>query len=358
MNNFLKEKGLEAILVSNPANILYQIGNYGFSEKERECFILILRNKKYIITDKRYSEGLKKRIKNYEVLDLGAINFITNDYSNILKKLRMKKLGIEKANLTVFEFENLKKHGFNFIDFDFSDKRKFKDKEEIQNIKRACSVGDLAFEFIINEIKIGVSEIEIVRLLESYIKSKKCELSFQPIVAFGKNSAIPHHLSSNTKLINNQIILIDFGVKINDYCSDMTRTIYFGKAPEKFKNMYLSTLRAQQAAIKYLKDNLKNNKQIKASEVDKISRDFLTSRGFPNLIHALGHGIGIEVHEKPVLSPTSEDLIQNGMVFSVEPGIYFPNYGGVRIEDLVLVRDGFAELISKAKRGIIEIDDK
>ena len=334
-------------LISSIPNIIYYTGYSGFSETEREAFLLITKKRKFIITDSRYSQDLKK-IKGFEVFEIPAKRFLKNGHSQILKKLRIKQLGIEANNLTVSEYNSLRK-SVKLVPVDLSRLREIKQTEEIKNIKKACKIGDMAFEYLVKQIRLGVTEKELGAKLEMFIKNKNADISFKPIIAFGKNSAIPHHVPNSTKLKKNQIVLLDFGVKINNYCSDMSRTVFFGKAPEEFKKMHQVVLEAQEKAIEFM------NGQLFARDIDKVARDYIAKLGYPDIIHSVGHGIGIEVHESPTLSPDSKDIIKNGMVFSVEPGIYVPGFGGVRIEDLVLVREGYAQLISNARREIIEL---
>lgn len=343
-------KNPDANLISSAKNISYISNISFFSETEREVFLIISKNKKFLITDRRYSEEIRNKTIGFEIIDSGALNFIANETKEFFKKEKIKSLGFEENNLTVSEFKNLSKN-INLIPIDLKSLREIKTNEEIKLIKRACKTTDSAFKFILSKLKVGVTERSIAHELEDYFKNKNVSNSFQPIVAFGKNSSIPHHESNNTKLRKNQIVLLDFGVKVSGYCSDMTRTVFFGKADAKFKRMYQTVLDAQKIAIGKIIDG------IKASEIDKAARDFIIKNGYPNIIHSVGHGIGLEVHESPSVSPKSKDIIKNNMVFSIEPGIYLNEYGGVRIEDLVLVRPTKVELISKAKRGLIELND-
>lgn len=343
-------KASDATLISSVPNIIYLTKYSGFSETEREAFILLIGSKKYLISDSRYSEALEKQTVDFEIINSGAINFISNA-KNFFKENKIKTLSVEENNLTLAEYKLLKKIA-KIIPSDFSKKRIIKTGQEIENIKRACKIGDLAFVHILTRLKIGITEQQVSDELITYFKSKQADLSFKPIVAFGAHSSVPHHESSNTKLGNDQIVLLDFGVKVNNYCSDISRTVFFGAANEEFKRMHKTVLEAQQNAIKKIKLNTK------LSEIDKAAREYILDQKFPNIIHAVGHGIGIEVHEPPTVSPNSKDLVKDGMVFSVEPGIYIPGFGGVRIEDLVLVRNGKAQLISRAEREIIEVHDR
>ncbi|MDP3733126.1 MAG: M24 family metallopeptidase, partial [Candidatus Daviesbacteria bacterium] len=200
---------------------------------------------------------------------------------------------------------------------------------------------DLAFDFILKKIQSGITEKEIAKELENFIKYKGAVISFPSIVAFGKNSSVPHHQTGDKRLtINDKLILLDFGVKINGYCSDMTRTIFFGKPSGKQRKIYETVLEAQKRAVDFVNKQIKNGKIIKAKEVDQVAREYIKSKGFFDIPHSLGHGIGLEVHEHPNLSPKSKDILKEGMVFSIEPGIYIQGEGGVRIEDLFVLEKG------------------
>lgn len=354
---------LDGILISNPVNITYLLGvDFGFSLSERECLLLITKNlpaskagEKLIITDKRYSEVVKKQVKTFTVIDTGIHNFLKNESEDLFKKLKIKTVGFEENNLTVSEYNSFKKIA-NLKPIDLNKLRIIKTDAEIKNIKLACKIADQAFSYILKKIKLGISEKEIANLIESFIKEKNAETSFKSIVAFGKNSSIPHHQTSDIKLKKDQIILLDFGVKFNNYCSDMTRTVFFGSATTEFKRMYKAVLTAQEKAIQYINSQLSMaNGKLLAKDIDKIAREYILKQGFPNIIHSVGHGIGIEVHEAPHISPNSNETIKDGMVFSVEPGIYIEGYGGIRIEDLVMVTAKGGQLISNARREIIEV---
>lgn len=344
---------LDGILISSPANIIYFTRYSGFSNVEREAFLLVFKRKKIIITDSRYSEEVKSNALGFKVLEIPAGKFL-KESSQILKNLKIKTLGFEEDNLTFSEYNLLKKF-VKLTPLNLSNLRILKSKKEIENIKLACKIADQEFQFIIKELKLGVSEKEIAEKIISFIKSLGADISFYPIIAFGKHSSVPHHLSGTTKLKQNQIVLLDFGVKINNYCSDMTRTVFFGSASAEFKRIHQTVLDAQKKTIQFLKSSIINHKSITGRDIDAVARKYIKSSGYPNIIHSVGHGIGIEVHESPHLSPTSKDRIIQGMVFSIEPGIYITGYGGVRIEDLVAVTKKGLELISHSNREIIEV---
>lgn len=341
-------KDADALLISSTANIKFLTGYSGFSEIERECFLLLSKNKKYLITDGRYTEAVNKKVSGFEIIEYGAPSFISGD-NPLLKKLANSKLGIEENNLTVSEFNKLNKLFRSFVNIDLSELRKIKNKDEVKKIKNTCKLADQALSFALDKLKVGITEKEVAGEIVYFLNKKGADISFEPIVAFGPNSALPHHQSGRTKLKKNSIVLFDLGARENNYCSDLSRTVFFGKAPEKFKQIYQTVLEAQEIAIQTIKPG------IKASEIDKAARDYIISKEYPNIIHSVGHGIGIDIHESPLISPGSEETITKNMIFTVEPGIYLPGYGGVRIEDVVLVGKNNAELISHSNRNIIEV---
>lgn len=345
----LNEDKLDGLLVSSVSNISYLTGYTNFSEREREAFLIITKNDQFLITDGRYKEAVIKQVPHFKLLEISY----NTSLKIILKNLKDKinTLAIEEDNLTVSEFKLIKKHFKRLKHFEASLLRSVKNSKEIKKIDKACKIGDLAFDDIVKQIKIGVTEKEIARKLENFIKGKNAQLSFPPIVAFSKNSAIPHHQTGMDKLTNTgEIILLDFGVKFKNYCSDMTRTIFFGKPNNQQKKIYEVVVKAQKEAVDFINNCIKQSKDIKASAVDKVARKYIISQGFPSIPHSLGHGIGLEVHEHPHLSPKSKEILKGGMVFSIEPGIYIPDFGGVRIEDLYyLKKSGLKRLTNSSK---------
>ena len=339
----LKEK-LDGVLISSVSNISYLSGFSNFSKDEREAYLFIGQDFEYIITDGRYSEAVKKQVTHLTLFERGG----EKSTEDLLKKHKkeIKTLGIEEDNLTVSEHKLIKKHFKNLKHFPIS--RSIKTNDEIEKIERACKLGDEAFKYGLAQIKSGITEKELAFEIENFVKKNGVELSFPTIVAFGANSSVPHHQTGNTVLENNQIVLIDMGVKLDNYCSDMTRTVFFGKPTEKQRHIYETALEAQQKAVEFLEKSMKSGKQVnkfaanavKASEVDGVARKHIITKGFPSIPHSLGHGIGLEVHESPHLSPKSKDILKEGMVFSIEPGIYLEGFGGVRIEDLFVLENG------------------
>ncbi|MDO8577006.1 MAG: Xaa-Pro peptidase family protein [Candidatus Daviesbacteria bacterium] len=372
----LKEK-LDGVLISSVFNISYLSGFTNFSEIEREAYMFIGKDFAYIITDARYSEAVKKQVPHLTFFERSHQKPIKDLFKKHQKEV--KQLGIEEDNLTVAEHKVLKNHFKSTKHFDVGYLRSIKTENEISKIEKACRIGDLAFDFILKKIskaslrvskaslrvskacdlaifKTGIAEKELAGELENFIRSQGAVFSFPPIIAFGKNSSVPHHQTGSTKLTGNgEFVLLDFGVKFENHCSDMTRTIFFGKPTGKQKEIYGIVLAAQQKAVDYINSAIKNDKSIKAAEVDKVARDYIVSQGYPTIPHSLGHGVGLEVHESPGLSPKSKAILKEGMVFSIEPGIYIPDFGGVRIEDLFVLENKGLRQITHSSKQIISV---
>lgn len=228
--------------------------------------------------------------------------------------------------------------------------RGIKTPAEIQKIKKACRLGDKIYSQILKKIKIGVTEKELSLEIQRLTRENGARLSFRPIISFGKNSFEIHHKSTEIKIKkNHRFVMMDLGTKVEGYCSDMTRTFFFGRASEKQKKIYRTVLKAQKRAIGAVKPNAK------ASDVDKVARDFILKNKFLSIPHSVGHGIGKRVHEFPKISPKSKTILKNGMVFTIEPGIYIKNFGGVRIEDTFALVNGKLIQLTKSPKSLIEL---
>ena len=357
LKNQLGDLGLDSMLITSSKNIFYLTSYEGFSKEEREAVILITPRNNYLLTDKRYLNELKF-LNDFKLEEISAANSLSKILAELAKESNLQATGFEENNITVSEYKKIRKAFKNFkpVEALIENLREIKTKDEIRKIKKACKLSDLGFKFILKHIKENVTEQELAAKLEIYLKEKHTDISFKPIIAFGKNSAIPHHLNSKTKLKKGNIVLIDMGVKTQNYCSDMTRTVFFGSPTPKFKHIYQTVLNAQKESAEFI--NLKSsigNQKVYASDVDKIAREYILQKGFETIPHSLGHGIGIDVHEKPSLSPNSKSVLKNGMIFSIEPGIYIEGYGGVRIEDLYLLTDKKLEKITHSTSKIISL---
>lgn len=218
------------------------------------------------------------------------------------------------------------------------------------NVKKACGIVDKAFLYILKTVKVGESEKDLALRIDKFLKNERAKLSFPTIVGSGPHSAFIHHKPCKRKIRKNEPILLDFGAKVGDFCSDISRTIFIGKPGKEFEDIYKLVLRAQKSAINKLKSN------IKAKEIDLISRKIISKKGFGKYFkHTLGHGLGKKVHQVPSISPNSADLLKINDIVTIEPGIYFENKGGVRIEDDIIIKEEGFEILTRAPKEFKEI---
>jgi len=340
----LKKNKLSAVLISKPQNVFYLCGFKGTNGR-----LLITPKKTVLITDFRYLRSARKQIP-------GKIRIY--DQKEGFKKIlgRFKALGIEDEHMTYAWYLDFKKKlkGIRLkpVSGMVENMRMVKSKKEIKIMKKAVSIANKAFEKFVKTIKAGQSEDEMEWNLLTVIRKLGGEwFSFPPIICFGKNTADVHHVKAPDRLKKGEKILIDFGIKYQGYMTDMTRVLYTqdprlssrAKSRDEQK-IYSTVLEANQAAIKAIKVGRK------LSEIDRAARTVIEKAGFGHYFgHGTGHGVGLEVHEDPTVSEKSDTVIQSGMVFTIEPGIYIDIKGGVRIEDMVYVNEkGKAEVLTKA----------
>lgn len=348
----LKDKNLDALIVTNPINIFYLTGFRGISQTERESTLIITKQLNLIAPKLYQAEALKLAAPNLKVEIVAERDQLNKTYQKLLSKCT--RIGFEESNLTYAEFKQLKKlmPGKKFLPQKnlVEDLRLIKSDSEIANILKAQTLSQTAFEQLAKTIKPGQTEAEIAEKLEKIIKSLGGQsLAFESIVASGANSALPHYLTGKRKIKNGEFLLLDFGAKYKNYCADLSRTIFVGRAKDTHKNIYNHVENAQKNAIE------KISNKIKASEVFHAANDIFKDQKLDDyFIHSLGHGVGLEVHEAPYIraSGVDDELLEN-MVFSVEPGLYLP-WGGVRIEDLVVIKNGKAKILGK-KSEFIEL---
>jgi Xaa-Pro aminopeptidase len=336
--DLIKKKQLDAILFSSSNYITYLTSYGGFSQLERDAFLLCTGRGGYIFTNQLLGNEIKEKVKGLTIVEHTRNKSFAKNLAEVIKKEKIEKIGFESDNLTVTEYLTLTENiSSRFVSVDLNTIRSIKRDTEIEQISKACNIAKKAFEQTLKKIKPGITEREVASIFEIQILKLGSSLSFPTIVAFGKNAATPHHHSDETKLKVNDSILIDFGAKYNNYCSDITRTFFVGKPPHEPLKAMEVVQKSQKAAIEFIENALKEKKEILTSEVDDIAREYIIERGYPSIPHSLGHGIGIEVHEAPSLSPHSFDKLEEGMVFSIEPGIYIEGKFGIRIEDLYTI---------------------
>lgn len=299
-------------------------------------FVLIDKDGTTLYTDARYTESAVKRLQGTEVTVVETDRTI-KPYE-LLKKYQ--SVGVSLAETTATEYIKLQETGVKIIDATdcFQQAMSVKNAWELDCIQQACTIAEKAFIKLLPEIKEGMTETEVSALLEYYMRSSGAQgLSFDTIVAFGANASVPHYETGDCKLKFGDEILIDFGCKVNGYCSDITRTFLFGdvKKHEDFKKAYNAVLTAHELVKERLVSGMTGK------QADAIAREYLTEQGYGKLFtHSLGHGIGLNVHEYPYVSPRAEQTLVDNMVFSNEPGVYEAGKFGIRIEDTVTLENG------------------
>lgn len=342
----LEELSLDGAFFFKAENRYYVSGFTGSTG-----YALVLKEKNYFITDFRYITQVKEECPGFEILEIST----NKTLGDVLEELELNTLGFEDDFMTVEGLETLKKsyHGELVPMKRFIDKiRQIKREDEVLLMKKAQSIADESFGYMLDFIKPGMSEKKVYLELVSQLNKRGAQgESFKAIVASGVRGALPHGSATEKIIEEGELLTLDFGCIYQGYCSDMTRTICVGKASEKQKEIYHIVLRAQKEALKAIKPGAV------CREIDKIARDIITEAGYgENFGHGLGHGVGLEVHENPRLNQVDESILQAGMVVTDEPGIYIPGFGGVRIEDIVLVTESGAEILSTSNKELIELE--
>ena len=327
LRNTINSMNLQGIIISNPTNIKYLTGI------DAEGILLITRKENIYITDGRYIEYAHSILTLFdEIIVYNITDLSQEDYENFY--MFCENVGFEENYVTYAKYkEYMHKFKINSLvetENIVEKQRMIKDEEEIKNIKTACEITDKCFSYIIEYIKPGMTEKEIASEIENFYNKNAEGVSFDTIVASGENSSKPHAVPTDRKIQEEDIITIDMGCKYNGYCSDMTRTIFVGNVPEHIKNVYDLVLKNQQQILDEMKDGA--NTRILAKMVEN---DFRLNNY--DLIHALGHGVGMDIHETPIISGKSDSMLKENMVVTDEPGIYISGQFGVRIEDTVLI---------------------
>ncbi len=339
----MQEQGIDFFLVQSPANRFYLSGFELFDPQcnESSGCLLVTESKTILMTDPRYLEAGKENFPVEDIFIYSRDKF--EKINEFLKKIGVKNLGFEPQWMSYEFFESLKK------EFELSpvrglveEIRMIKDQDEIRIMKKSCNLNHKVFKLIEGVVEPGLTETEIAWAAEKMFRESGASgLSFSTIVAGGPRSALPHAIPRNMPVRNNSPLLIDMGCRLNDYCSDQTRTFWIGDNPtDKFRAAKELVLEAQELAIKKIEPGMPIN------EAYGLVRSFFEEKGvFEHFTHALGHGIGLETHEPPSLGPASKGEFMSGMIVSIEPGLYYPEWGGVRWEYMVLINDNGAEIL-------------
>jgi len=333
----LKKKQIKFLLVTKPANVTYTTGFLG-----DDSWALITSRAVYLLTDSRYTEQAQSQFRNCRVIQRRGT--MVEAAAKLLKKLKsVRTVAVEKsASLAVFEV--LKKHvkvRLKTVANIIESARSIKDKSEVAAIGAAARIAAQALRQTFAYIKPGITENELAGRLDFQIRKLGAINSFETIVAFGPNASRPHHRPTSGKLKKNDTVLIDFGVRFKGYCCDITRCFVVGRPNRFYKKVYDAVQEAQTAALKMIKAG------VAAKKVDAAAREAIGKYDLPVYGHGTGHGLGLEVHEEPVISADSKAKLQPGMVFTIEPAVYIPGKLGIRIEDNILVTETGSKILTR-----------
>lgn len=325
IQNRLEDFDIDAILITSKYNLRYASQFTGTSG-----LALITANQAYFITDFRYTEQANEQAIGYTVIE--SSQGLYQEVANRAKELGIERLGFEMDYTSVATYKEFKKiFEAELVPVSglVEQLREYKEKEEVQTIKRAIKITESALEHITEFIKPGISEIQVANELDFHMRSLGAtEVSFETIVASGKRSAMPHGVASEKLIEQGDLITIDFGCYYKGYVSDMTRTFALGDPGDQLREIYEIVRQANQKVHENLRIGMTGK------EIDAIARDFITEKGYGKYFgHSTGHGIGLEIHEDPGINSRNNQPIKAGHVITNEPGIYLPGIGGVRIED-------------------------
>ncbi|AGJ90767.1 M24 family metallopeptidase [Mycoplasma putrefaciens] len=347
----LEQNNADAIILYSPEN------RYWFSRfKSSLGYLIVTKKSTHLFLDGRYITAAKTSYKINKDIQLHHFSKNLKDEMNkVLKDNNVRKLAFE-SDWTYYKHYQLFKDNlfsdFDLVAVDCSKIRIIKDQWEIENIKKACEITNQVFEAILDYIKPGITEKQLQRFADDkFLEFGAEKISFDTIIASGVNGSMPHAIPSEKVIENNELITIDMGCYYNGYCSDQTRTIALGNPDPKLLEIYEIVYQAQTLGIDLVKAGQN------AGEIHRQVASFIASKGYGQYFdHGLGHGIGVEVHEEPYESSQSQTILQENMTITVEPGIYIPGLGGVRIEDDVLVTKNGCEMLTSSVRTLIKLE--
>ncbi|MBQ3497037.1 MAG: aminopeptidase P family protein [Oscillospiraceae bacterium] len=357
MNHFEKiraaiiDRGLDAMLLTEQANRFYAAG---FHSTGTDALVLVTKKGNYYFTDARYIEAAEKNVQDAAI----ALASRERSYSDLVNEVitmeNIVRVGFDDTHMTVSDHVRYKEKlhcALVSASATMAQLRIVKDEEEIAAMVAAQRIAEKALQDVLCEIRVGITEKEIAALLVYRMLRHGAEnVSFDPIVASGPNGSVPHAVPTDRKICAGEFVTMDFGCIYRGYCSDMTRTIAIGKVSEEMHRVYDTVLRAQKAGIAATRAG------VSCRSVDAAARDVVTMAGYgAYFTHSYGHGVGIEIHEAPSVSEASEKILPAGAVTSAEPGIYIPGHFGVRIEDVVVVREDGCEVITTAPKELLTV---
>lgn len=347
IHSLMSKLHLDAAVVVSKPNKFY-LTRYEYEEG----YLLIDQSHIKLFVDPRFTIYARKQLKNVDVIESRQPS---SDLSNALK--RYKRIGLDGSDLLYKDYMNIvagsTKTSFVFIEHNLLKFRSIKSKDEIDYIKKAAKIANSAISKLKHKLFLNLSERQIAQMLNLELVNGGSEgPSFETVVAFDERAAFAHAIPSNTAVLKDKkLVLCDFGAVYNSYHSDETHTFFLGKMDNKSKRLYNAVLRAHDLAISAAKTGMR------ASQLDRIARDFLDKQGYGQYFgHALGHGIGLEVHELPSISHKSKEVLEPGMVFTIEPGVYIPDWGGIRIESMIYLSDVGKEVLTTHYNPVIKLE--
>lgn len=328
----LADRKSDAFIVSNPANVTYMTGFMG-----DDSWAMIAGRTVYLITDSRYAEQAVSECSGCKITERKGP--MAEAVARLLEKHKTVETIAVENSISIAQLKTLKKKikkKITPVENLIEDVRRTKNTDEISAIRKAAKVAHLALATAKKSLRPDVTESEFAGRIELEMRKLGARNSFDTIVAFGANASRPHHLSGKTKLKKNDSVLIDFGVKLDGYCSDITRCFAVGKPSRLFTKAYQAVAEAHDTAVEAVKSG------VDLKEIDAITRKVIEQHAFESHGHGTGHGLGLEVHELPFIGPKSKGKLKTGDIITIEPGIYIPGKLGIRIEDDILVtKDGF-----------------
>lgn len=348
LRDVMDSKGLEALWIESEFNRRYLTGFTGSAG-----YVLITKDRAILLTDFRYMTQAPQQAVDFEVIEHAKVS---DTLRGLLSDMNIKQLAFEQDHMTYVAYTTLAQELSPVelvpVSSIVEDIRMIKDAEELQIMREAADLADRTFSHILNYLKPGVSELDISLEMEFFMrKNGASSTSFDTIIASGERSALPHGVASEKLLQPNELITMDFGAIYKGYCSDITRTVMLGTPSDKQKEIYNIVLESQLYALEHIRPGMTGR------EADALSRDIITKYGYgPNFGHSLGHGVGMEVHEFPRLAKTGDTVLTPGMVVTVEPGIYVPGFGGVRIEDDIIITETGIEIITHSTKDLLVLD--
>jgi Xaa-Pro aminopeptidase len=347
LRGLIKNDGSDAMLVTNVKNVRYLTGFTG-----DDSFLIVSREGDLILSDPRYEEQIAEECSGIPTVIREPGELILNVTAREISKVGFGNLILESSTMTLAAFEQLSRQAkvgeFRKGSVQVESLRQIKDKDEIELLRTAVDIAERVFISVRAQLTGKQTELMIANEIDRQVRllgGSGC--SFAPIVAVGPRAALPHANPGESQIDSSPFVLIDWGATFGGYRSDLTRVLLTGRIPAKFAKVYETVLAAQTAAIAAMKPGEM------VSEIDRVARDVVAKAGMGKRFnHGLGHGIGLDIHESPRLGKNQDISLQPGMVVTVEPGVYYPGWGGVRIEDDILITDDGCEVLSSLARDI------